>query len=567
MSPSTPNPLLIEKDLRLRIACLSVLLCLKQSQGGRRNDSSNESSVSTEDKKQLQILNRFSAIFSRGVGQERDAAVAVVVNELNADCNMVTIGTTGRPTRFISSDGPHKSADDHIKPPAPHAESSLVFEDYVGTVVRSLHHCVRYPSDRATRSALESLVVNQCSPKIAKKCDHLLQRYFTGDNFALANWKPSEKDISFTFKPDRALVRLFKAYADKISAPAFVLTDLDAGTFQGQGAGLTVFRDVIKEALCEIRYKVQHGDPNTTADAIIRFHVILGNVPKEFWHDESLVTALTAQIPAGAAEAGEVGGGGDEDENDENEDDEDEDIASSHESGHEAKMNLPQETKFLLRDLERVTAPLIAIIYLLNRRIFRHWLPFKINIHSLMAPNIYVDDNSLSTQVLKFLDLPNWRNTLGLSADEYQRLRDMAIGKIFAQEFSRVTYHCEAVIMARMANEGCSDMRKVTIGVPRKCCPLCWELGNVLRVKQIANAVLPGHHGNYRPWIPPPKTSKNVLVSLEFALLKALKDMFQKARGLSHPLSPAVFDDDDDETIEYEEPPPPDFMNGRFMNM
>ncbi|TCD63281.1 hypothetical protein EIP91_005771 [Steccherinum ochraceum] len=87
---------------------------------------------------------------------------------------------------------------------------------------------------------------------------------------------------------------------------------------------------------------------------------------------------------------------------------------------------------------------------------------------------------------------------------------------------------------------------KYTIGVSKKCCPFCWDLGQILRTEYHLNFVLPGDHSVYSPWIPPPLgLSDDVLRQLEVVLLQRLKDMLNVPHDRSHLmfLGPSESDD------------------------
>ena len=54
--------------------------------------------------------------------------------------------------------------------------------------------------------------------------------------------------------------------------------------------------------------------------------------------------------------------------------------------------------------------------------------------------------------------------------------------------------------------------REIPIGVSKRCCQLCWETKELLHVqKPSLNFVLPGTHGTFFAWIPPPEIPNEVL--------------------------------------------------------
>ena len=60
------------------------------------------------------------------------------------------------------------------------------------------------------------------------------------------------------------------------------------------------------------------------------------------------------------------------------------------------------------------------------------------------------------------------------------------------------------------------------IGVSKKSCRLCWLLKDLLNQEQPAPSfVLPGTHGTYHPWVPPPGLPDRVLIQIREDLLEA----------------------------------------------
>lgn len=57
----------------------------------------------------------------------------------------------------------------------------------------------------------------------------------------------------------------------------------------------------------------------------------------------------------------------------------------------------------------------------------------------------------------------------------------------------------------------------------KKCCPVCWELGNVLRAKFNLDIALSGSHSVSSPWAPPEWLSGDVDVCLEATMLIKLE--------------------------------------------
>lgn len=69
------------------------------------------------------------------------------------------------------------------------------------------------------------------------------------------------------------------------------------------------------------------------------------------------------------------------------------------------------------------------------------------------------------------------------------------------------------------------------IGVGKKCCQLCWVLHEAFNDQrgESGEFVVPGTHGTFYPWYPPPGLPLHILTSLHEALLQESKTM-----GLTH---------------------------------
>ncbi|KAJ7665117.1 hypothetical protein DFH06DRAFT_959093, partial [Mycena polygramma] len=54
-----------------------------------------------------------------------------------------------------------------------------------------------------------------------------------------------------------------------------------------------------------------------------------------------------------------------------------------------------------------------------------------------------------------------------------------------------------------------------TIGVAKKCCPLCRLLGDILEHNHRLQLKLPGEHATFFPWVPPPWLRPAILEEME----------------------------------------------------
>ncbi|KAL0566954.1 hypothetical protein V5O48_015046 [Marasmius crinis-equi] len=138
---------------------------------------------------------------------------------------------------------------------------------------------------------------------------------------------------------------------------------------------------------------------------------------------------------------------------------------------------------------------------------------------------------------LKYRNDPEWlarlKDTLGETLD-----------KIFQSDHPRVprvSYHAEASLMAIVHaynNPDCwqhselirdpelfeslseifQKRANIMIGIPKKCCYLCWKLSKLLRTGPDSNRKieLPGYQvdGVFFPWAPPPQLSEDILKEL-----------------------------------------------------
>ena len=65
------------------------------------------------------------------------------------------------------------------------------------------------------------------------------------------------------------------------------------------------------------------------------------------------------------------------------------------------------------------------------------------------------------------------------------------------------------------------------IGISKRCCRLCWLLGQYLHDNDGSpNFILPGTHNGYTAWVPPPGIPKAILKSLRDELVQAIGSHF-----------------------------------------
>ncbi|KAJ7364067.1 hypothetical protein DFH08DRAFT_265627 [Mycena albidolilacea] len=71
------------------------------------------------------------------------------------------------------------------------------------------------------------------------------------------------------------------------------------------------------------------------------------------------------------------------------------------------------------------------------------------------------------------------------------------------------------------------------IGIPRKCCPVCRILAEIVNANYNLNLELPGRHNRYRPWVPPHWLPDAILEKLEAALQRRVTDMLAPPKRTS----------------------------------
>ncbi|KAJ3745403.1 hypothetical protein DFH05DRAFT_1487823 [Lentinula detonsa] len=73
-----------------------------------------------------------------------------------------------------------------------------------------------------------------------------------------------------------------------------------------------------------------------------------------------------------------------------------------------------------------------------------------------------------------------------------------------------------------------SHLSETPVGISKKCCRLCWLLKEHLNAEYPdLNLVLPGTHGIFYPWIPPPGIPDAILKSLRDELVKAIRTVIK----------------------------------------
>lgn len=146
-------------------------------------------------------------------------------------------------------------------------------------------------------------------------------------------------------------------------------------------------------------------------------------------------------------------------------------------------------------------------------------------------------DDALSTGVFDLdMVLPLLRAWQGPSQNPYGTEEARCI----IHQAHEATIHAEAALMHWIATvkvrhcflpvltlliilQDVNSTQDWPIGVNNKCCQLCWLLHLVYNNQRSTKFQLPGTHGTFFPWLPPPGLPDTILIALRQALLDACK--------------------------------------------
>ncbi|KAJ3738406.1 hypothetical protein DFH05DRAFT_1517555, partial [Lentinula detonsa] len=111
--------------------------------------------------------------------------------------------------------------------------------------------------------------------------------------------------------------------------------------------------------------------------------------------------------------------------------------------------------------------------------------------------------------------------------------------------------HAEASLMGlassriQVCSHSPSHLSETPVGVSKKCCRLCWLLKEHLNAEYPdLNLVLPGTHGVFYSWIPPPGIPDAILKSLRDELVKTIRTVINTSLTVSHSRQSSGVDSD-----------------------
>ncbi|THH26353.1 hypothetical protein EUX98_g7834 [Antrodiella citrinella] len=184
--------------------------------------------------------------------------------------------------------------------------------------------------------------------------------------------------------------------------------------------------------------------------------------------------------------------------------------------------------------------------------------PLYSSLHAPPEDNTTARDERVRSEVTALLS--DWRDRDVLDEERYKPAITKIVEGLGAKLKLEGRCHCEAGIMALMyaklrgPDKDTNPLREsefpLAIGVSKKCCPICWELGQILSAHFELSVALPGTHSVFSFWIPPSWLPENVLTTLESVLLEKLRRMTTPP-PLSNQPSPASAPSDSDDTHDY----------------
>ncbi|TCD62961.1 hypothetical protein EIP91_006192 [Steccherinum ochraceum] len=595
------------KAVSFRIWCLSHFLAILQDPKDARTHTyatSNVDQGSNSARAQARMIFNYLAI----VLARDDGVVAVVGNgRLDAEDNKMAVirsgevDSAGEKYVFVLSSlsalpcahfldrrshsrGPsRRTVGAHSRSPAPHfqdlktlkihtlvtadllaphyAVDNLYFPKYVSTCLHGIRSSAQAKSTNAPDlvsqvTRLQEFVVTHHRKKLIFKIKAIRNAYFERKPAGeLSDFTPATRLCDWTApqnvgdSPD--FVVPFNAhYAVLLKKfPAFVQQS-DPGTpggtrFVVAAKHVTVFRDVLIDLLDRLELRLNQAPPLTSAaTALVTIHQFVRDIPLEFWKSTQFEEIL-ARI---RFNDGDLAG-----------------VAPPATDGlADSDTYLSKKCRSFLRSFESLYAVITALQYLRHRSAFRSRFPFKVSTVSLLPHRLEKATGSMS-EILAVVDY--WAKMEKITASEASVLRE----KVSHNTVLRGACHCEASIMATLYKEGFTyaphEMRKVldgflfagnrVIGVSEKSCPLCFELANVLRMRNNVDIILPGHHTVYSHWIPPSWLPLADLERLEGSLLRQLREiMMIRSSGAQSitPSSASLWDDDELECDVFPEP-------------
>ncbi|KAJ6504795.1 hypothetical protein C8R47DRAFT_1103627 [Mycena vitilis] len=111
------------------------------------------------------------------------------------------------------------------------------------------------------------------------------------------------------------------------------------------------------------------------------------------------------------------------------------------------------------------------------------------------------------------------------------------MASIFLRDKTNVTPQgaepaCLEKAFKTMNAEDIKTQARFTVGVAKKCCPVCRMLGDVLQDTYMVKFDLPGRHSTYRPWVPPHWLPDAVTAELEVRLIEVVRRMVEAKEHL-----------------------------------
>ncbi|TCD67980.1 hypothetical protein EIP91_011649 [Steccherinum ochraceum] len=568
----------------LSVYAATIITAFKAKQ--RKNSPSHE---------QMRTLNHLALALSRSLPHKQDQVVAIIASDyLIAGENEVTVAVSeparlvprpgsppDSPTQLFISRNLHAHVTDlgsetsveyeensqdgiSIKDEENLESYPLPYIDYVKTVVELILRCARLGKDRSSLEVelrrLDNLVVAHQLPRIKSRTSQIRKLYIDDkkESASLLSLKFPES-TSFKFTPPSAwdvgigCMCKLNFWPENLKSALLIelVEDKTAKADPGTDGQYLVNGLFFVTTLFKLLNSI--SEENKVPGTLIEFHAFMKLVPKEFWNsaiikaffeEKAAARKVADQKRADEAKDPSEGGGKNDDE------DEDDDTPSTVGSDIDLE-GMADSVKTFIRRIDSVSASTTATHFLVYRPIFRSAVEFKIKL-------IHSQYYTLQPGELDVNDLiAGWETKKLLSKKAANDLRDIRRQHPDRGDVSRGLSggcHCEATLMAMLHASGSNTTAQLgssryTIGVSKKCCPFCWDLGQILNDKYNLNLALPGHHSVYSPWIPPSGLADDDLKELEKVLLGRLQDMLDVPHDRSNATSPGPSEPDDPQSI------------------
>ncbi|KAJ7267521.1 hypothetical protein C8J57DRAFT_1327932 [Mycena rebaudengoi] len=437
----------------------------------------------------------------------------------------------------------------------------------------------RLATDPSCRNTVMNAVciyfVASCRSKLSGRITRCWESYVEED---LKNWTPTEKTI-----PESSIIISGSFIPDQLKILGLQPTSNSSYTFNL--STVTLWWKAVLRFLMLLTKLVQNKKPaSSIAIASLHLHILLRKLPASFWALGSLDAHLLRckkhkgvdKVPTHQ-----------KDDDEQNDDDDDDPVEDSLAGNPLMDSTTAPHSASFCRIVDALSAWTTGPQFLLSEGLARASIPIHVSVIDL--PRTPIPPVDADTLLQRWIDKGNWSDRIG---DKIL----LTVKKLTLTSL-RGACHCEAGLIAsllvhsRLPSKGgdsedqaapgpavlsaaldteanlytvwhpfltslVQDMTgERSIGVAKKCCPLCRILGDVLEEKYGLHITLPGQHTKFFPWVPPSWLQLDALQEMEQRLLRILEEMVEKKLSTSRTSSPAsdrgVPDPNPEDTVEF----------------